>query len=262
MRQTGCLQVIPHPGQREGVRPAEPPPAAPPGTQLVEPSVGVAGADGQRRILREHQNEVERVEIQGRKQLAPTGRPGRTRAQKEGHVRSHRERDLPECLRVLHRKCARQAAQHRGGIGGAAPEPGRHGDSLVDPDGDAVRGPKPLAKGGGGASGEVRGPGQFGKARHPAADRSGPARHPDLHPVAKVERDHERAELVVTVWPQRADLQHEVHFGGGEGQQAHRLGLPRVSPGKAPPATPDEFPRPRSWSAPRFPGSGLLAPSR
>jgi len=189
--------------------------------RLVEPAVGLAGTDGERPLAREEEDEGEGWDVGGPEPLAPAGHPGRAGPEEEGHVGSDGEGDLAQGPPVGRRKGAGQAAQDRGGVGGATAQAGDDGGALLDLDGeaapDAEAGPECLGRSGG----QVRGPVELGEARDATGDRPGPGRDAHLHPVAEVERGQEAEDLVVAVGPLRADAEDEVHLGRGEGDKAH-----------------------------------------
>ncbi len=234
MHQAGLLEVVPRAGWREPARAAEQASCSAPLTRLVEPRVRFAGADGESRVLREEEHEIERRNVGRTEPLAASRGPGRAGPQEERHVRADRERGPAERLAISNAEGARQATEHRRGVRRAAAQPRRHRRALVDAHGDRVAQAEPLAERDRGAGGQVRLAAQLGAAGDMAGDGPGPRRDAHVHPIAQVERRHEREDVVVAVGPGWPDAQDQVHLGRGDGGEAHGLPLPRNRVGPDP----------------------------
>jgi len=225
--QTGSLEVVPRPGQREATRPAEGGGASQDLTRLVEPGVRIAGPDREPGIERVEENEVERRYPRGHEPLAPAGGPGRTGPQEERDVRADGERQVGEGRSVPDPEAASEATEHGRGIRGATAQPRGHGRALVDPDLHPVLHPESLLEGERRAGSEVPFPGELGHPGDGAGHRAAPGGEAQKDLVAEVERRHEREDLVVAVGAQRTDAEVEVHLGRRKGGEVHPMALPR-----------------------------------
>jgi len=227
VHQTGLLEIVPRPGCRERKGAAGRAGGSTSPTRLVEPGVGIAGPDRERGVLREEQHQVERGYVGRTQPFAAARRPGRPRAEEERNIGPDRERDPPQRLAIAHAERPRQAADHGRRVRRAAAQPRGHRRALVDADGDGVAGAEPVAEGQRRAGGEVRLPAQLGPAGDMAGDGPRPWRDADVHPIAEVERRHEREDVVVAVGAGRPDAQDQVHLGRGGRGEAHAMPLSR-----------------------------------
>ena len=76
MHQTGSLEIVPRPGQREATRSAEGGQGARDLTRLVEPGVRIAGPDREHGIERVDEHEMEHGHLGQHEALTPPGGPG------------------------------------------------------------------------------------------------------------------------------------------------------------------------------------------
>ena len=216
--ETRRLKVVPDVVGPEGAYSRCEPPNGRTRTGVVEPAVGVAGADGQARISRIGEENVEVRHARRAEPLAAPPRPGSPAREEEGDVRAQRQGGGRQRPAVADPVGAGQAAEHRRCVGASSSEAGRDRDALHHPYMTAVGDPESPPELLGGAGGEVRGPVQLGMAGTAAAHLSGAAgKHAHLDVVGEVERDHQALDLVVAVGARRPDPQDQVHLGGGSG---------------------------------------------
>ena len=196
--------------------------AAPP--RLVEPAVGVAGADGQGRIAGVEEHEVEGRHLGRGERLAAAAGPGRARSPRKKGT----SEPIASATSASGRASRTPKARARQRSTAAAseeppPRPAVTGVRFPMRMATPRSTPKRARKASAARAARLAGAVELRPARDAAGHRAAPRRDADLDLVAEVERDHEAGEVVVAVGAERADPQDEVHLGRGEGWR--RTGL-------------------------------------
>src|SRR6185437_3507090 len=165
--------------------------------------------------------------------VAPTQPQHRSPDQQRRHIGAELARQGMDRDRGgLARRGIGQQAQHRGGIGRAAPQAGAQRNLLVEPNRYLAREPPGIARGFGGAERQVRGfGGQAGRESggleaQPAAVGQG-----DLDGVGQGNGLKHGAQLMKAVGASADDLEAEIDLGEGAGAQTTRhrgIGIPQT----------------------------------
>lgn len=194
--------------------------------RCVQPAIGVAGSDRQRRVRWVREHEVLLPDHRRDQPLSPAVRPRGPAAEEEGHVRAHLQGGGGEATGVSDAIGTGEGAEHGRRVGAPAAQASRDRDALLHRDLDAIGDAEPAPERLRSPRGQVAGPVELGAVRDAAGHlAAAAARDPDPDGVGQVERYHERLEVVVAVGAQRPHPQYEVHLGGGARQEVDRLGF-------------------------------------